>query len=55
MGTWSEPVEGRGSIPPLTEGEQEGGGKGQIKNRQAARATKGEASLNTRLIEEAKA
>ena len=46
---------GEGGIPCLTKGKQRGGSKGKIKNRRSARAAKGEASVNARLIEKAKA
>ena len=46
---------GEGGVPCLAKGKQRVGSKGKIKNRGAASAAKGEASVDPRLIEEAKA
>ena len=44
-----------GGLPCLANGKQRGGSIGKIKKRRATSAAKGETSVDTRLIEEAKA
>ena len=46
---------GEGGVPCLAKGEQRGGSKEKIKKRRATSGAKGEMSVNTRLVEEAKA
>ena len=54
-GTWSEPLEGTGSVPYRAKGKQRRGSKGKIKDRRSAGAAKGKAAIDARLIEKAKA
>ena len=46
---------GERGVPRLAKGEQRGGSKGKIRHGRSARAAKGEMSVDTRLIEKAKA
>ena len=46
---------GEGGVPCLAKGKQRRGSKGKSMNRRTTSTAKGETSVNTRLIEEAKA